>query len=366
MTNTKKISYKQLAVLMAMSRLFADVVGHDPAGSDYSMQRFTVIVLSCIILFLLYLPLLFIAAKHPGESVISLISAKSKGLAWLCGTAIAIALLISSVSSICSMSFYAMGTVFVQASSWLMIILPLLVCAIAAWKGIQGIARSGVIFGAVFVGFLLLIAVSIWCKFNWEWLYPAFLEEPGQLFGQLLRQVGESSEILVFAVLMEYVSKKPACAVYWYIPAVMVLQMLMLLVEIIVLGPFLGSTAFPFFTISALSDIVLFQRLDGINVAVWTLVCITKITVMLISIKAIFIRLAGVKAGKISVWSSLIIIAAVSLIFGTDIEFTADIQKILLSCIPLLTGGVLIPIIALIAAKIKKKPEGGGLREKGV
>lgn len=366
MTNNKKISYKQLAVLMALSRLFADVVGHDPAGSVYSMQRFTVIVLSCVILFLLYLPLIFLASKHPGESAISLIAAKSKGLAWLCGTVIAVTLLISSVSSICSMSFYAMGTVFVQASQWLMIILPLLICAIAAWKGIQGIARSGVIFGAVFAAFLLLIGFSVWERFDWSWLYPAFLEEPGQLFGQVMRQVGESSEILVFAVLMEYVSEKTACAVYWYIPAVMILQLLMLLVEMIVLGPFLSSAAFPFFTISALSDIVLFQRLDGINVAVWTLMCITKITVMLISIKTIFIRLAGEKGGKISVWATLAVVAAISLIFGGDTEFTADLQNILLSCIPLLAGGVLIPVIALTAGRLRKKPEGGGIREKGV
>lgn len=364
MTNTTKISYKQLAVLLAMSRLFSDVVAHDPAGSDYSMQRFTVIVTSCLVLFLLYLPLIFLASKHPGESAISLIAGKSKGLGWLCGTVIAVTLLISSVSSICSMSFYATGTVFVQASPILMITLPLLVCAVAAWKGVQGIARSGVIFGAVFLGFLLLIAVSIWCRFDWDWLYPAFLEEPKQFIGQVLHQVGESSELLVFAVLMEYVSEKTTHAVYWYIPAVMVLQLLMLLVEMIVLGPFLSHAAFPFFTISALSDIVLFQRLDGINVAVWTLMCITKITVMLISIRTIFIRLAGEKAGKVSVWTALAVIAAVSLIYGSDTEFTAGVQTILLSCIPLLAGGVLVPVIALIAAKMRKKPEGGVGREK--
>ena len=366
MTDSKKISYKQLAVLMVISRLFADVVGHDPAGSEYSMQRFTVVILSCVILFLLYLPLIFLAVRHPGESAISLIAEKSRALGWLCGSAIAVTLLISSINAICSMSFYSTGTIFVQASPVLLIILPLLVCAAAAWKGIQGIARSGVIFGAVFVGFLLLIAVSVWERFDWGWLYPAFLEEPGRLFGQVLRQVGESSEILVFAVLMEHVSEKTAHAVYWYIPAVMVLQSLMLLVEILVLGPFLSNAAFPFFTISALSDIVLFQRLDGINVAVWTLMCITKLTVMLISIRTVFTRLAGETAGKVSVWASLAITAGVSVTLGSDIEFTADLQKILLSCIPLLAGGVLVPVIALIAARMRKKPEGGVVSEKSI
>ena len=368
MTDTKKISYKQLAVLMTMSRLFADVVGHDPAGSEYSMQRFTVIVLSCIILFLLYLPLIFLAVKHPGESAMSLIAEKSKGLGWLCGLAIAVTLLISSISSICSMSFYSTGTVFVQASPVLLIILPLLVCAVAAWKGIQGIARSGVIFGAVFVGFLLLISFSVWDRFNWRWLYPAFLEEPELLFGQVLKQVGESSEILIFAVLMEYVGEKTAHAVYWYIPAVMVLQILMLLVEIIVLGPFLSHAAFPFFTISALSDIVLFQRLDGINVAVWMLMCITKITVMLISIRTVFTRLAGEKAGKVSIWAALAVTAAVSVTLGRDTGFTSDLQKIFISCIPLIAGGVLVPVIALVSARTGtgKKAERGVVSEKSV
>ena len=357
MTNTK-ISFHQLSVLLVLSRIFSEGADLRAVEAGYSMQRFTVIAVSGIILFLLYLPLIFLANRHPSESVISIITGKSKVLGWVCGLFIVLSLLTGAVSAICSTELYSTSTVFGEAPLYLLVILPLAVCGIAAWKGIQGSARSGVLFGAVFVTFIVFIIISVWERFNWEWLYPAFLEEPELFFGQVVRQLGRNSELLAFAVLMEYVDTKTAYTVFWYIPSVMILQALKLLLQMIVLGPFLDSTTFPFFTISALSDIVLFQRIDGINVSVWILMCVVRVTVALLCTRTVFTRLVGERTGKWSVWAGAAIVALASLLLGGSSSSTMSIDGISSSWIILLTGGVLIPIIALIAAKIGRKREG--------
>ena len=358
MTNAKTISYKQLAVLLVLSRIFSEGADFRAVETGYSMQRFTVILVSGIILFLLYLPIIFLANKRPSESVISVISEKSRVLGWVCGLFIVLSLLTGAVSSICSAGLYSVSTVFSEAPLYLFVILPLAVCGIAAWKGIQGSARSAVLFGAVFVVFLVFIMLSVWERFNWEWLYPALLDEPGQFFGQVVRQLGRNSELLAFAVLMEYADKKAAYTVFWYIPSVMIMQGLKLLLQMIVLGPFLDSTTFPFFTISALSDIVLFQRIDGINVSVWILMCAVKVTVALLCTRAVFTRLVGERTGKWSVWAGAAAVALTSLLLGNSSSATLRIDGISSSWIILLAGGVLVPIIALIAAKINRKREG--------
>ena len=357
MTNAKTISYKQLAVLLALSRLFSDGADLWATEAGYSMQRFTVVITSSLILFLLYLPLIIFASRHPSESVISLIAEKSKALGWVCGLFISLALLLDAVSAICSSELYASSTVFAKAPMVLLVLLPLAVCGIAAWKGIQGTARSSVLFGAVFMVFLVFIMVSVWERFDWEWLYPAFIEEPGLFVGQVARQLGRNSELLVFAVLMEYADKKAAYTVFWYIPSIMLLQLLKLLLQMIVLGPFLDSSSFPFFTISSLSDIVLFQRLDGINVGVWLLLCIVKVSIALLCTRAVFTRLVGEKTGKWSVWVGTAVIALAALLFGGGSDSTQSLDTVSSSWITVLAGGVLIPIAALIAAKFGKRRE---------
>lgn len=365
MTNTKTISYKQLAALLLLSRLFSDGADFKAVEAGYSMQRFTVIVVSSVILFLLYLPIILLAQKHPSENVISVICEKSKVLGWLCGLFITVVLLFNAVSTICSMSLYSSSTVFAKAPMILLVLLPLAAAGTAAWKGIQGTARSGVLFGGVLAAFLLFVVISVWERFDWEWLYPGLLEEPELFFGQVIRQLGRNSELLVFAVLMEYADKKAEYAVYWYIPSITVLLILKLLIQMIVLGPFLNSSSFPFLTISALSDIVLFQRLDGINVGGWLLMCIVRAALALLCTRTVFTRLAGEKTGKWSVWVGTVVIALSALLFVGSSSSVISIDGISSSWIILLAGGLLIPIIALIAAKAEKRIKESGHEKDG-
>ena len=296
-SSTKKISYIQLAVLLTASRLFSEAMNFPLSTVQYGMQRFTVILTAYVILFIEYIPLILLSVKYPGKSALGILAERSKALGWLYTIILTVSIVLASTSSICRMKFYASSTIFGQAPDYLLIILPLIVCAFAVWKGIGATARSGVVFAAVFVGFLILVSISTWNMFDVKWLYPAFIDRGDEFWGEVAEQVGSNSEIIFFSVLAEYAAEKSQRTVYLYVPLVMIILELMYLLEILLLGPFVGDTNFPFYTVSALSDIVLFQRLDGIDVAVWTLMCIVKISLGAICIRTAFERLAGKRAG---------------------------------------------------------------------
>ncbi|MCM1298994.1 MAG: spore germination protein [Firmicutes bacterium] len=359
MTSIKKISSYQLAVLLIASRLFSEAVNFPLKNTEYSMQRFGVIFIAYIILFIQYIPLIILSKKYSGEGPVGLLSDRSKVLAWIGGVIIAVSVLISALSALCRLRFYASSTIFGQAPPLLLIILPLLACGLALYKGIQGTARSGVIFTGVFIFFLALIGISLVEKLDFKWLYPAFIEDGESFVSQVLEQIGSNSEILYFAALMEHVEKKPQSTVFIYVPVVTVLLELMFMLEMLVLGPFLESVSFPFFTVSALSNIVLFQRLDGIDVAVWTLMCIVKISLALLSIRTVFARLISEKAGQIAGFAGLVIVGALAGFFGGSPSFTDMITKILTCGLPMILGGIIVPTAAIIAAakKPKKKEE---------
>lgn len=356
MTSIKKISYVQLAVLLCASRLFSEAVNFPMTNKEYGMQQFAVIFTACAILFLQYIPLMYLAKKYPGESAVSLIINRCRPLGWVYGTVVSASVLISVVSAVCRHRFYASSTIFGEAPPVVLIVLLLLACGFALWKGIQGTARSGVIFAGVFVAFLILMAVSVWELCDWKWLYPAIIEDKDKFIKEVLEHIGSNSEIMFFAVLAEHTEKKAHRAVIWYVPVLTVLLELMFLLEMLVLGPFLGSASFPFYTVSSLSNIVLFQRLDGIDVAVWTLMCLIKITLALLCIRTVFDRLAGKKAGMIISFLGLAAAAAVSIAYGGNTVFVRTVTKILSCGIPMIISGILFPIIAIILAKkIKKK-----------
>lgn len=363
MTSIKKISYIQLAVLLSASRLFSEAVNFPLSNSEYGMQRFAVIFTACAILFVQYIPLMYLAKKYPGESAVSIVINRCRPLGWIYGILISVSVLISAVSALCRHRFYASSTIFEQAPPVLMIVLLLLACGFALWKGIQGTARSGIIFAGIFVAFLILMTVSVWGLLEPKWLYPALIEDNKKFIKEVLEQIGSNSEIMFFAVLAEHVEEKAHRAIMWYLPVMTVILELMFLLEMLVLGPFLGSANFPFYTVSSLSNIVLFQRLDGIDVAVWTLMCIVKIALALLCIRTVFDRLAGKKAGMIISLSGLVIVGVLAAAYGGSTAFVKTVTRILTIGIPMITTGILFPIITIILAK-KIKKKGGENGEK--
>lgn len=355
MTSIKKISYGQLAVILVTSRLFCEAVNFPLNNTQYNMQRFFVIITAYVILFIQFIPMLILTKKYSGESATGILTERSKILGWVSAVLVTVSVLITAISSLCRMKFYASSTIYGQAPPALLIILPLLVCAFAVWKGIQGTARGGVIFAGVFVGFFILMIMSVWKLVDLKWLYPAFIEDGGEFFVQVWEQIGSNSEIVFFAVLSEHVKDKAYKTVLWYVPAIMILLLITSFVEITVLGPFLGSASFPLFTVSALSDIVLFQRLDGIDVAVWTLMCIIKIALSLLCIQTVFSRLIGEKQGMIAALAGVLTIGVLSLMYGGSIDFVKTITKILTLGLPMMICGIFLPIAAIILANHTEK-----------
>ena len=349
MTKTK-ISTSQLAVLLAASRLFTEAT--EFTGRSYSMQHFTVILVSCLILTALYIPLIAASRKY-GDSAFGVIASKSRTAGFLCGAVITVILLSAAVSSVCRMTFYTSATVFSEAPTILLAALPLAVCGYAAAKGIQGLARGSVIIAGLFIAFLVFIGISLSGRYDTGWLYPAVIEQPDLFWEQVIRHVGRNSELLVFGVLSGFAGEKADRAAYFYIPAVFLLSELMLLAETLSLGPFLGTAAFPFFTISAMSDIVLFQRLDGIDAVMWTLMLIVRVSVIFVCVKTVFGRIFGEKTADPAAWLSALAAAAVALTVDGNIGLSVIIDRALVLILP--AAGLLLPITALIVGRKGKR-----------
>ena len=351
----KKISVGQMTALLVLSRMFAEATRFPLTVSDYNMQRFTAILIAKIMLVLMYIPIILFMRKNEGESVISFAVKKSRGLGITVGIIFIVFILFTETLTTCKLQFYASSTIFSQASTLLMIILLELVCGYGVYKGLQAVARVSTVALVILFVFIGLVGIAVWKYADFTFLYPAFVEEGGSFIHEIVSEISRNSEILIIPILMSEVRGKPQKVIYRYIPIIWLLIELMHFLSTVVLGPYLYQVDFPFYILSALSDVALFQRLDGIDVAIWIMGCIIKRATFTLCVKYIADKIFSPKIGTVTAFASLAAVGGVAMAVSGNHDILELLKTVNATTLPQLVCGVAIPLVLLLM----KKPKGG-------
>ena len=349
----KKISVGQMTALLVLSRMFAEATRFPLTVSDYNMQRFTAILIAKIMLVLMYIPIILFMRKNEGESVISFAVKKSRGLGITVGIIFIVFILFTETLTTCKLQFYASSTIFSQASTLLMIILLELVCGYGVYKGLQAVARVSTVALVILFVFIGLVGIAVWKYADFTFLYPAFVEEGGSFIHEIVSEISRNSEILIIPILMSEVRGKPQKVIYRYIPIIWLLIELMHFLSTVVLGPYLYQVDFPFYILSALSDIALFQRLDGIDVAIWIMGCIIKRALFTLCVKYIADRIFSPKVGTVTALASLAAVGGIAIAVSGNHDILEVLKTVNSTTLPQLICGVAIPLILLPMKKVK-------------
>lgn len=354
-----KISFSQLACLFFISRIFAEANSHFAYQSGYGMQRFTVIALSFVLLLVVYIPLIVFVRISGGENVLSCIGKKSRFLSCAVGVLLLLLLLCSTLSTLVHLEYYATSTIFTSAPALLVILLPAVCAVYAIKKGTETAARAGAVVLAAFVVLLVLIIISISSKMNFSYLYPALVDDADTLWGEVLTEFSKNAELPLFAVFCGTVREKPLRCLWVYLPCAFVVTELMNLLYVTVFGRYFNSVVFPFYTLSSFSDIVVLQRLDGIDAVVWTMAAITRLAILAIGADIVLRDGLHIKYSRITaaVLTALVIPAA--LYFSrNEPDFVRYIVSVNGTGIPLAAVTLLASVTAgICAARLRKKEE---------
>ena len=110
-----KIGWGQLGIVLALSRIFAEAANFPSDDINYGMQRFTVILLSYILLGIVLIPVYYLTKKE-----LSPLSCSACGKTG--AVVIIIYLVMASVSTTTRLQFYTSSTIFDAAPPWLLIL----------------------------------------------------------------------------------------------------------------------------------------------------------------------------------------------------------------------------------------------------
>lgn len=344
-----KIGWGQLGIVLALSRIFSEAANFPSDDINYGMQRFTVIVLSYLLLIAVLIPV-FIIAKRKG----SVFSLNDK---WA-SVGIIIYLTLAAVSTSTRLQFYASSTIFDAAPPWLLIIFVSAVCLYGIFKGLPAVLRTGVIVGAGFLVLLITVIIGTSDDITLSYLYPAVIDNPSSLINDVLSEFSKNAEGVIFAVLCLRVREKAVRALYISIPLSLSAMLLMTFLYNTVLGEYLDVVNFPFYALASLSDISILQRLDGIDAVIWIMSAVIKLSLLMLSAYTLVFTAFGSRRGAlITACSSLGITALLSLYFSVNTMDFLLFSSLMETGIPFFTAVFVIPLIVWVVKTINEKKE---------
>lgn len=343
-----KIGWGQLGIVLVISRIFAEAANFPSDDINYGMQRFTVIILSYLLLGVLLAPI-FLTARNE-DKTLSL--SKNK----IFSITLIIYLILAAVSTMTRLQFYAASTIFDAAPPWLLILFVSAVCLYGLLKGVSAVARTGVIIGGGFLVLLLTVIIGSFSDIRTEYLYPAITDNSETLIGDILSELSKNAEVAIFAALFTTVRKDSVKSLYLYVPISLFTLILMTFLYNTILGEYLDTTNFPFYTISSLSDITVFQRLDGIDVVVWLMTAIIKLSLIINGIFVLIRNSFGKRKPALIVSATgLVLISVICFIFSVNTNDFLVFSSFMETGIPLIVSVFVVPLITLLLTRKEKK-----------
>lgn len=351
----RKTGWGQLALALFSARIFSEATALPDTDIIYGMQRYSVIILSFVLTAVLYIPLYIISRKNDG-SFIDIAVSKNKAVAVIFGIVWIAAILISMSETALRAYYYTTSTIFEASPSPLMFVIISAVVIYALFKGTEATVRTGVIVSAAFILLLILVLVSLFSEIETKHLYLSVLDRPTTFFGEVLREFSKNSELLIYAVLCGGVREKAHRSIVTYLSVSCGALLLMTFMYNTILGEYMESVNFPFYTLASISDISVFQRLNGIDTIVWTSAAIIKLSLFALSVKTLIEKCFGNEnAAYICATVSVLASSGLSLFFADELSAFGVILLIKETSLPLIIVGGIIPLAALIMSVVKKK-----------
>lgn len=358
-----KIGWGQLGIILALSRIFSEAANFPHDDITYGMQRFTVIVLSFVLLAAVLVPIMVLLKKCPSDNIFSACSRYSPAAARVMAVVFIAAIFTMMITVTVQLEFYTSSTIFDASPAWLIILFVFIVVFYALMKGLPATARTGVIAAGGFAVLLVLVIIGTGGNVTLKYLYPAIVDAPETLFSDVMREFSKNLEAVTFAALCSQVREKVGKSLILYFCLTLPALLLMTFLYNTILGEYLDVTSFPFYMLSSLADVSLFQRLDGIDVIVWVTAAVIRLSLLSLAVenvcRSVFknSRAAkGIAAGVLTL-SSL-----VSLLFSSSTTDFVVFSRLTGTGIALLIPTLLIPLACLLTVVIGTKKEGSGVK----
>ena len=275
-----KISWGQVLVLLFLSRVFT-LMTYTPMFSEENSYAvyMTGVVISTAIQVLILLPIILLNKKYPDKSFMEIANSKSSFLGAVFSAGYLVFLISVGVNSVTHFERFLTSGFAHQTSAVSGGLVLIAIGIYGAYRGLQGIARSGGIVFITLISVIFLIILTSYKAVDMLNFTPQADFYYGNLFTAVKDDLSRSGEIALIAPLMVY-TKDLRKGVYGFIAAKLVIVEVILFFIITVLGGYTELVEYPFYSLGSYSGGAV-ARLDAIYMVVWSLIAIINISLVI-------------------------------------------------------------------------------------
>ena len=346
MKGESAISSWQLAVLLFLSRVMQFFLAAPQNEQPGALTAALLLPASVAVSALLLLPAYFLLRRHP-----DIAGERWGGAGLVYPVAFFLFSLCVLIQTTCAFSYFLTSVAYAQTSPWLFILLLLAVGGYAASMGYEPTARFGSFVLAALLLALLFVGISLWPQVQWEFLRPPSYDGwQSQLFLFINLTLGNVETAALLFLISAVNQNKRSVFWKWSLLSVVTLAAIFLFTAA-ALGDYAKSQRFPFYTVTKIAEVSIFQRLDSLHVALWVFITLVRLALFLEVSGKSLARMMPKKASKYAVAVCAALVAVLSGILTEKPDVLEALGNFFAGGVPVLLLTVLLPLLLLLSCR---------------
>mgnify|MGYP002517612943 CR=1 FL=1 len=236
--------------------------------------------------------------------------------------------------------------------SWF--VLPVIAgCACIAYKGIESVSRSSVLFTFIVVLSLVFVFAAAATRFdvlNFRGVRPG---KGTEIFETGFMSAVRTAEVASIPILTPFLNGSPTKPMFKWTGVTAVSLILISSMISGVLGQFGYEQIFPMYSLTVLAEFGVLERLDAIITAVWVLCFIAKMSYFLFVNSYLLKELTPIER-KYSPFVCAVPVGIGAMMMSKNVDVLAVVIKSGFLTVLFIGGGIVIPITVVICEKIRQ------------
>ena len=356
-----KISAAQFFITMFVSRVVVTIaLNAQYMGGENLLDNTVSYVLAMAVGLLIALPIWALHKRHPDLSVGEVAKLDLGRAGRVVPLCYLLYFILVNAASLALFVVFLLDTVNPDFSAAFVAAAIVAVALYGAVRGIETVSRCATcVFVALLAGSLLVFGI-VAARFQTENLEPLFYHGWSQTAQGTVLFIARTSIFADMAVLLPQVKgrKKLGFACWAGGTALFVCTLLLLLVGC--LGRYAYTQNFPVYALASITEVRSMQRLDAVFIGVWMTGLFIKLACDIYACRACFSSLTNRKKPRFAAAAAAALILALALWAAAS----RGLQHILLDTgllfLCTVATGALVPLLVLLADRVKRRKKGGG------
>lgn len=356
MQKTAKITSFQFYSILFLSRIFSVVSYISGVRNNLSSTDEVIAVVgACLFLFAISIPTVLFIRKDAASSILTRASCISPVFEKIAAIIYLVSILYSGIITTARFELMIGSLLFPETSVLIFVAAMLLAAVYCAYRGIETIGRSAVIYLIPVLGAFIFVFTTLINKFDILNFDPVYTSEISTIINSAYYTCARTGELGAILLLLPNVKNHSKKHLFNWILSISVIFIVTELMISGVLGGFGKNQLFNMYSLSVLAKFGFVERLDSIISCIWLICAGVKMSVLFYISNILITSL--LKKERTLIYIS---VTAVAVFIGTAIVSTSILHfaKILSSAATAVIFTVaiaILPVMVILAEKLKEK-----------